>query len=59
MALYELVQLRSGLDRCLEHFSLERFRDLLGVPPGKLTRGPDFNVGSSSPHFWRSMVSRT
>lgn len=42
MALYELVQLRSGLDRCLEHFSVERFRDLLGVPPGKLTRGPDF-----------------
>lgn len=42
MALYELVQLRSGLDRCLEHLSLERFRDLLGVPPGKLTRGPDF-----------------
>jgi len=42
MALYELVQLRSGLDRCIEHFSLERFRDLLGVPPGKLTRGPDF-----------------
>lgn len=42
MALYELVQLRSGLDRCVEHFSLERFRDLLGVPPGKLTRGPDF-----------------
>ena len=42
MALYELVQLRAGLDRCVEHFSLERFRDLLGVPPGKLTRGPDF-----------------
>jgi hypothetical protein len=42
MALYELVQLRSGLDRCVEHFSLERLRDLLGVPPGKLTRGPDF-----------------
>lgn len=42
MALYELIQLRSGLDRCLEHLSLERFRDLLGVPPGKLTRGPDF-----------------
>lgn len=42
MALYELVQLRSKLDRCVEHFSLERFRDLLGVPPGKLTRGPDF-----------------
>lgn len=42
MALYELVQLRSGLDRRVEHFSLERLRDLLGVPPGKLTRGPDF-----------------
>lgn len=42
MALYELVQLRAGLDRCIEQFSLERFRDLLGVPPGKLTRGPDF-----------------
>lgn len=42
MALYELVQLRSGLDRCVENLSLERFRDLLGVPPGKLTRGPDF-----------------
>ena len=42
MALYELVQLRSGLDRCVEQFSLERFRDLLGVPPGKLMRGPDF-----------------
>lgn len=42
IALYELIQLRSGLDRCVEYFSLERFRDLLGVPPGKLTRGPDF-----------------
>lgn len=42
MALYELVQLRAGMERCVEQFSLERFRDLLGVPPGKLTRGPDF-----------------
>jgi len=42
IALYELVQLRAGLDRCLEQFPLDRFRDLLGVPPGKLTRGPDF-----------------
>jgi len=42
IALYELIQLRAGLDRCVERFSLERFRDLLGVPPGKLTRGPDF-----------------
>jgi hypothetical protein len=42
MALYELVQLRAGLDRCIERFTVDRFRDLLGVPPGKLTRGPDF-----------------
>ena len=42
MALYELVQLRAGLDRCIERLTVERFRDLLGVPPGKLTRGPDF-----------------
>jgi Initiator Replication protein len=42
MALYELVQLRAGLDRCVERFTVDRFRDLLGVPPGKLTRGPDF-----------------
>jgi hypothetical protein len=42
MALYELVQLRAGLDRCVEKFTVDRFRDLLGVPPGKLTRGPDF-----------------
>ncbi|MFL5286635.1 MAG: replication initiation protein [Rhodopila sp.] len=42
MALYELVQLRSGMDRCVERFDIERFRDLLGVAPDKLTRGPDF-----------------
>ena len=42
MALYELVQLRSGLERCVEQIPIDRFRDLLGVPPGKLVRGPDF-----------------
>jgi hypothetical protein len=42
MALYELVQLRASLDRCVESFTMDRFRDLLGVPPGKLMRGPDF-----------------
>ena len=41
IALYELVQLRSGMDRCVETFPISRFRDLLGVPPGKLLRGPD------------------
>src|SRR3982750_2836994 len=34
IALYELVRLRAGLERCLETFPIERFRDLLGVPPG-------------------------
>lgn len=42
IALYELVQLRSNLDRCTEQFTLLRFRDLLGVPPGAYERGNDF-----------------
>ena len=42
IALYELVQIRAGLDRSVEQFAIDRFRDLLGVPPSKLTRGPDF-----------------
>jgi Initiator Replication protein len=41
IALYELVQLRANLQRCVETFPIDRFRDLLGVPPGKLTRGND------------------
>jgi Initiator Replication protein len=41
IALYELVQLRGNLDRCTEHFTLARFRDLLGVPPGAYERGND------------------
>ena len=42
IALYELVQLRANMDRCVETFPIERFRELMGVPPGKLLRGPDF-----------------
>ena len=42
IALYELVQLRGNLDRCTEYFTLARFRDLLGVPPGAYERGNDF-----------------
>lgn len=42
IALYELVQLRANLDRCIEAFPLARFRDLLGVPPGAYERGNDF-----------------
>jgi hypothetical protein len=42
IALYELVQLRANMDRCVEGFTLERFRDLLGVPPDAYERGNDF-----------------
>jgi plasmid replication initiation protein len=42
IALYELVQLRANLHKCIETFPIERFRELMGVPPGKLQRGPDF-----------------
>ena len=42
IALYELVQLRANMDRCVEPFPLPRFRDLLGVPPGAYERGNDF-----------------
>jgi hypothetical protein len=42
MALYELIQLRANLDRCLETFPVERFRELLGVPPGAYDRGNNF-----------------
>jgi Initiator Replication protein len=47
IALYELVQLRTNMDRCVETFPIARFRELMGVPPGKLRRGPD---------FWRFVV---
>jgi Initiator Replication protein len=42
IALYELVCLRAGMDRCGEAFPIARFRDLLGVPPGAYERGNDF-----------------
>ena len=42
IALYELVQLRANMERCIEPFALDRFRDLLGVPPGAYERGNDF-----------------
>jgi Initiator Replication protein len=42
IALYELVQLRGNMDRCIENFTLARFRDLLGVPPEAYERGNDF-----------------
>lgn len=41
IALYELVQLRAHMDRCVETFPIDRFRDLLGVPPKTYERGND------------------
>jgi Initiator Replication protein len=38
IALYELVQLRSGLEKSLETVTIDRFRELLSVPPGKYER---------------------
>lgn len=42
IALYELVQLRANLQRCTETFAVDRFRELLGVPPGSYTRTDNF-----------------
>ena len=42
IALYEMIQLRGGLDRCVETFPIDRFRDLMGVPKGAYQQGPDF-----------------
>jgi hypothetical protein len=42
IALYELVQLRACMERCVETFPIARFRELMGIAPEKLLRGPDF-----------------
>jgi hypothetical protein len=42
IALYELVCLRANLERCIETFTLDRFRGLIGVPPGAYSNGKDF-----------------
>lgn len=38
IALHELVQLHANLDNCVKVFPIERFRDLLGVPPSRYQR---------------------
>jgi hypothetical protein len=38
IALHELVQLHANLENKVKVFPIERFRDLLGVPPGKYDR---------------------
>jgi hypothetical protein len=42
MALYELIQLRANMERCVESFPIDRFRELLGVPPGTYGRADNF-----------------
>ncbi len=42
ISLYELIQLRANMDRCIEIFPIVRFRELLGVPPGTYTDGTGF-----------------
>lgn len=42
IALYELVCLRVNRESCVDVFTLERFRELLGVPPGTYALGADF-----------------
>lgn len=42
IALYELVCLRINKNNCVDVFCIERFRELLGVPPGTYALGADF-----------------
>jgi plasmid replication initiation protein len=42
MALYEMLELRRNLDRCVETFTVDRFRELLGVKADTYKLGPDF-----------------
>ena len=45
IALYELVRLRAGLRGSMtETFPIDRFRALLGVPPGTYESGKDFKL---------------
>jgi hypothetical protein len=42
MALYEMLELRRNMDRCIETFTVDRFRELLGVKAETYKLGPDF-----------------
>lgn len=42
IALYGLIRLRANRRNIAEAFPIDRFRDLMGVPPGKLLRGNNF-----------------
>ncbi len=42
IALYEVLCLRANLQQCTESFAIDRFRELMGVPPGTYAQGQDF-----------------
>lgn len=42
IALYEMICLRANMDRCVETIEIEKFRELLGVPPGAYDRTDNF-----------------
>lgn len=42
MALYEVLELRRNMDRCIETFSIERFREMMGVRADVYKIGFDF-----------------
>lgn len=42
ISLYEMVCLRINLNTCVERFTIERFRELVGVPPNSYADGQDF-----------------
>jgi hypothetical protein len=49
ISLYEMLCLRANMDRCIEAFPLDRFRDLLGVPPGTYDRPDNFKAKVITP----------
>jgi hypothetical protein len=49
IAPYEMVCLRANLERCTEVIEIERFRELLGVPPGAYSRTDNFMRNVISP----------
>ena len=49
IALYELLCLRANLEHCTKSFPIDRFRELLSVPPGSYAQGQDFKRGVIDP----------
>jgi hypothetical protein len=43
MALYEVLELRRNMDRCIETFTVDRFREMLGVRQDAYRIGFDFH----------------